>query len=129
MKKFLFMGSSSALLLLCLLFGALSAGPALASARSGPKQATPTTTPEATGTPKATTDVYCQRYQQDLAKRLGVSVNELQSASKAAADDTVNQLVKDGKMTQDQANKVKSHIADRTACKGHEQGQHNMGNQ
>ena len=134
MKKVLLIGGSSALLLLCLLFGGFSAGPTFAAARSGPKQATPTTTPEqtatpeATGTPKATTDVYCQRYQQDLAKRLGVSVSELQNASKAAADDTVDQLVKDGKVTQDQANKIKSRIADHTACKGHEHGQHGMGN-
>jgi hypothetical protein len=134
MKKVLFMGGGSALLLLCLLFGAFSAGPTFASARSGPKQATPTTTPEqtgtpgATGTPKATTDVYCQRYQQDLAKRLGVSVSELQKASQAAADDTVDQLVKDGKLTQDQANKIKSRIADHTACKGHEHDHHGMGN-
>jgi hypothetical protein len=118
MKKVLLpllIGGGSALLLLCLLFGAFFAGPLFAAA--GPTKTAPTTTPTAT-TPTATTNRYCQQYQQNLAKRLGVPVSTLQKDSLAAADDTLAQLVKDGKLTQSQANRIKSRIASHIACTG-----------
>ena len=121
MKKVLLIGGGSALLLLCLLFGAFFASPLFASA--GPAKTAPTTTPTATTptatTPTATTNRYCQQYQQDLAKRLGVPVSTLQKDSLAASEDVLAQLVKDGKLTQSQANRIRSRIASHIACTGH----------
>ncbi len=114
MKKVLIIGGGSALLLLCLLLGAFFAGPLFASARSGPTNTAPT--------PTATPDPYCQQYQQDLAKRLGVPVSTLQKDSLAAGEDVVAQLVKDGKLTQDQANRIRSRMESHMACTGHEHG-------
>src|SRR6266852_9636453 len=114
MKKVLIIGGGSALLLLCLLLGAFFAGPLFASARSGPTNTAPT--------PTATPDPYCQQYQQDLAKRLGVPVSTLQKDSSAAAEDVLAQLVKDGKLTQDQANRIRSRLESHKACTGNRQG-------
>jgi hypothetical protein len=116
MKKvllILLMGGGSALLLLCLLFGAFFAGPLFASA--GPTKTAPTPTYTAT----KTANPYCQQYQQDLAKRLGVSVSTLQKDRLAAAEDVLAQLVKDGKLTQSQANRIRSRMASHMACTGH----------
>lgn len=120
MKKVLFLliGSGSALLLLCILFGAFFAVPLFASARSGPTNTAPTPTPTASATP----DPYCQQYQQDLAKRLGVPVDTLQKDTLAASEDTLARLVKDGKLTQDQANRIRSRLESHVACTGHMHG-------
>src|SRR5215467_2319818 len=104
MKKILYIGGGSALLLLCILFGAFFAGPLLASALGGH-----TTTATAASTPTAT-NPYCQQYLQDLAKRLGVSVSTLQQDKLASAEDVLAQLVKDGKITQNQANQIKQRL-------------------
>jgi polyhydroxyalkanoate synthesis regulator phasin len=109
MKKILLIGGGSALLLLCILFGAFFAGPLLAGARSG--QTTSASTP-------AATNPYCQQYLQDLAKRLGVPVSTLQQDKLAAAEDVLAQLVKDGKLTQNQANQIKQRLESHQACSG-----------
>jgi hypothetical protein len=51
-----------------------------------------------------------QAFLNDVANRLHVSVADLQAALKGAASDQVDQLVKDGKLTQAQADKVKQRI-------------------
>ena len=115
MKKILLIGGGSALLLLCVLFGAFFAGPLLASARSGQSTATAASTP-------TTPNPYCQQYLQDLANRLGVSVSTLQQDKLASADDVIAQLVKDGKLTQNQANQLKQRLASHQACTGKGKG-------
>ena len=115
MKKILLIGGGSTLLLLCVLFGAFFAGPLLASARSGQTTATAASTP-------ATTNPYCQQYLQDLAKRLGVSVSTLQQDKLASAEDVIAQLVKDGKLTQNQANQIKQRLQSHQACTGKGRG-------
>lgn len=115
MKKILLIGGGSTLLLLCVLFGAFFAGPLLASARSGQNTATAASTP-------ATTNPYCQQYLQDLAKRLGVSVSTLQQDKLASAEDVIAQLVKDGKLTQNQANQIKQRLQSHQACTGKGRG-------
>ncbi len=110
-KRLLFIGGASALLLLAILFGAFFAGPLLASARSGQASASATSTPTAT-------NPYCEQYLQDLAKRLGVSVSTLQQDKLAAAEDVLAQLVKDGKLTQNQANTIKQRLQSHQACTG-----------
>jgi polyhydroxyalkanoate synthesis regulator phasin len=115
MKKILYIGGGSALLLLCILFCAFFAGPLLASARGGQSTATAASTP-------TTTNPYCQQYLQDLAKRLGVSVSSLQQDKLASAEDVLAQLVKDGKLTQNQANQIKQRLESHQACSGNGRG-------
>ncbi len=115
MKKILFIGGGSALLLLAILFGAFFAGPLFASARSSQTSAT------VSGTP-TTTNPYCEQYLQDLAKRLGVSVSTLQQDKLAAAEDVLAQLVKDGKLTQKQADQIKQRLESHQACTGNGRG-------
>jgi polyhydroxyalkanoate synthesis regulator phasin len=113
MKKILLIGGGSALLLLCILFGAFFAGPLLAAAMGG--QTTAATTP-------AATNPYCEQYLQDLANRLHVSVSALQQDKLSAAEDVLAQLVKDGKLTQNQANQIKQRLESHKACSGNGQG-------
>ena len=115
MKKILLIGGGSALLLLCVLFGAFFAGPLLASARSGQSTATAASTP-------TTPNPYCQQYLQDLAKRLGVSVSTLQQDKLASAEVVIAQLVKDGKLTQNQANQMTQRLESHQACTGKGKG-------
>ena len=111
MKKILYIGGGSAVLLLCILFGAFFAGPLFASARGGQSTATAASTPTAT-------NPYCQQYLQDLAKRLGVSVSTLQQDKLASAEDVIAQLVKDGKLTQNQANQLEQRLTSHQVCTG-----------
>ena len=114
-NKLLLIGGGSALLLLAILFSVFFTSPLLASARSSQTNANAASTPAA-ATP--TPNPYCQRYFQDLAKRLGVSVSTLQRDMLAAADDTLAQLVKDGQLTQKQANSIKQFLQSHQACTG-----------
>lgn len=75
-----------------------AAGGALAT--SGGSKATTTTTPSAAK--QAVTDAFLK----DVADRLGVDVSKLTAALKGAAADQVNQAVKDGKLTQAQADAI-----------------------
>ncbi len=111
-KKFFMIFGGSALLLVAILFGAFYAGPLMASANS--KQNANSATASAT----STTNPYCTQYQQDLAQRLGVSVSTLQQDSQAARIDIVNQRVKDGKLTQSQANTLIQRIQAHQPCTG-----------
>src|SRR6266487_3414133 len=101
MKKLtIFIFGGAALLLLAILFGAFFAGPLLAMANGSQTAA---------GTPTAT-NPYCQEYLQDLAQRLNVSVSTLQQDKLASTEDVLNQLVKDGKLTQSQADAIKQRL-------------------
>jgi len=100
-------GGAAALVLLSMLFGAFFAGPLLASANgSSTASATPATNP------------YCQQYLQDLANRLNVPVSTLQQDKLAPREDVLNQMVKDGKLTQSQANTIKQRLTSHQACSG-----------
>jgi len=46
----------------------------------------------------------------DVAKRLGISQTKLQSAIDGAIKDRLNQLVKEGKLTQAQANAIQKRM-------------------
>jgi len=114
MKKILIIGGAAATLLLSIVFGAFFAGPLLAMASGNQAQTT------AAGTP--TTNTYCTQYLQDLAQRLHVSVATLQQDKLATSEDEINQLVKDGKLTQSQANTIKQRLESHKACTGKGQG-------
>jgi hypothetical protein len=99
--KILVAGIGGALLALCLVIGAFVVGPLVASAATNPT-ATPSTTTKA----KAKKTDYCAEYEQALAKQLGVSVQTLTNDHDSALKATINQEVKDKKITQDRANKL-----------------------
>jgi hypothetical protein len=80
-KKFFMFGAGNILLLLAVLFGALSAGSLIASAHS--VQNTSNTISAATATPD------CQQYLRELAKRLNLPVATLEQESQGAKYDTL----------------------------------------
>src|SRR5438093_1927241 len=96
-KRTIFIFGGVTLLLLAILIGAFFAGPLFALANVSQTTA---------GTPTSTTNPYCEQYLQDLAHRLNVSVSTLQQDKLAAMEDVLNQLVKDGKLTQSQADAI-----------------------
>jgi polyhydroxyalkanoate synthesis regulator phasin len=128
-KRLLIIGGGSLLLLLGILVGAV-----YGSARTANANATSTTasTSLTTANTSSATNNYCAQFQQDLAKRLGVSADKLQSAESGAAKDMIDQMVKDGKLTQAQATQIESHLGDATNCnfqglgKGNKTGFANM---
>lgn len=111
MKKLLVIGGGATLLLLSILFGAFFAGPLLASAHG--TQATAST---------PAINPYCQQYMQDLARRLNVPVATLEQDKQAAREDILAQMVKSGKLTQAQADRIKQRIQSHQACTGQHQG-------
>ncbi len=98
-------------MLVAILFGAFFAGPLFASAQS--TSGNTTTTATATGT-----NPYCEQYLQDLAGRLNVSVSTLQQDKLSAREDVLAQMVKDGKLTQNQANAIIQKLENHQACSG-----------
>ena len=111
MKKIFWVIGGSILLVGAIMFGSYFAGPLLASAHTGQSNA-------ATPMPTTTPNPYCEQYRQDLAKRLGVSVGTLQQDSLAAGQDVLAQMVKDGKLTQSQANTIKQKLQSHLGCTG-----------
>ena len=111
MKKIFWIIGGSILLVGAIMFGSYFAGPLLVSAHSGQSNAAaPTPTPTTTPNP------YCTQYLQDLAKRLGVSVSTLQQNARAAGQDVLAQMVKDGKLTQSQANTITQKLQSHQGC-------------
>src|SRR5438034_3049450 len=108
-KRTIFIIGGVTLLLLAILFGAFFAGPLFALANVSLTTA---------GTPTTTTNHYCEQYLQDLAQRLNVSVSTLQQDKLASMEDVLNQLVKDGKLTQSQADAIKQRLTSHRACSG-----------
>jgi AraC-like DNA-binding protein len=111
-KNIFFVIGGVALLSIGLLVGAFFAGPLIASAASGSNQ-TASTTAATTGT-----NTYCTAYQQNLANELHIPVSTLQQDQKTAIDDTINQMVKDGKLTQTQAATLEARVNAHQACSG-----------
>lgn len=112
MRKLFMIVGGSALLLLSMLFGAFFAGPLIASAHSTQSAATP-----AKNATKVQNSPYCELYNQTLAKSLHVSTATLQQDRTSAYKATIDQLVKDGKLTQTQANTLEQNQAKNQACK------------
>jgi polyhydroxyalkanoate synthesis regulator phasin len=112
-RKILLIGGTIALLTLGIVLGAFFAGPLFASANNSSSN-----TQTAAASPTATPNKYCEQYYNDLAKRLGVSVSTLQQDQQAAKEDVLAQLVKDGKLTQQQADEIKKRIESHQACTG-----------
>ena len=126
MKRFLIIGGSSLLLLLGILVGAVYGSARVANANAGSTTSTASTSAVSTSGSSASsaTNTYCSQFQKDFANKLGVSSSKLQSAESSAASDTIDQMVKDGKLTKAQADQIKARLGDATNC----QFQGNSGN-
>lgn len=98
MKK-LFLMVGIALLLFSLLSSICFANPLQASAYSMRNMNSPATNP------------YCQLYLQAMARQLHISVAELEQKKLAAEEEVLAQLVKDGKLTQKQAEIIRAQMA------------------
>ena len=85
---------------------------ALAVAAAGAQTNTPaaTPTPSSSTSPGTGNDTLRQQFLQDLASRLGVSVDTLQGDIKDSEKALIDKGVADGKITQDQANDLKTRI-------------------
>jgi anti-sigma28 factor (negative regulator of flagellin synthesis) len=86
---------------------AVAGGFGIAEAATG--SATPTPKPSASAGP--TRQQALQDFLNRLAAKLGVSPDRVTAAAMSAADDMVDQAVKDGKITAAQAQKIKQAIA------------------
>ncbi len=90
----------------------LGQGPTAAAPPAAPAaqaaQAAATATPLPANVAGKNSDYYGNLLAQNLAARLGVDRAKLDSAFSAAVQDTVDQAVRDGKLTQDQGNKVRA---------------------
>jgi polyhydroxyalkanoate synthesis regulator phasin len=84
----------------------------LAVAVAGAQTNSPTATPvpSSTVSPGKGNGALRQQFLQDLASRLGVSVDTLQGDIKDSEKALIDQAVTDGKLTQDQANDLKTRI-------------------
>ena len=109
MKKLLLIGGGAIFLIAAIAFGAFFAGPLLASANSSST---------ASSASSSATNPYCEQYLQDLANRLHVSVTTLQQDKQSARVDVLNQMVKDGKLTQAQATAIEQRMQSHQACTG-----------
>src|SRR6266700_1544377 len=114
----------AAVLLRGITAGVVLGGPFIASAYSnaaGTSATATPTTPATSATPTAT-NPYCELYLKDLANRLHVSVATLQQAQLGAREDVLAQLVRDGKLTQKQADAIKQRLASHPECMGNGNG-------
>lgn len=93
------------------LAGAVGGGMVFAAGNDAPTP-TPTTTTQnaAPPAPNQGGQQQLDNYLQKLAQKLGVSIDQLKSALKQTARDEIDQAVKDGKLTADQAQKLKDAI-------------------
>jgi len=119
-QKILVPAVVAAILLLGITVGVMFGGPLIASAYSNATGISATATPTTPTTPATatTTNPYCEQYLKDLANRLHVSVATLQQAQLAAHEDVLAQLVRDGKLTQKQADAIKQRLASHQECAG-----------
>ncbi|HEX4203829.1 MAG TPA: hypothetical protein VHZ51_06465 [Ktedonobacteraceae bacterium] len=107
-KNFLVIVGGSVLLVACMLFGAFYAGPLITSAHTAQNSATTPTT-KAKKTPQ--NSPYCELYNQALAKSLNVSTSTLSQDRTNALNSVLAQMVKDGKLTQNQVNTIEQNRA------------------
>ncbi|GAC1424359.1 MAG: hypothetical protein NVSMB54_06990 [Ktedonobacteraceae bacterium] len=116
MKRFLIIGGSSLLLLLGILIGAVYGSARTANANAHSTTSTASTSEVSASRASSATNDYCTQFQKDLASKLKVTPEQLKSAESSAASDTIDQMVKDGKITKAQADKIKARLGNATNC-------------
>jgi hypothetical protein len=124
-QKIFVPGVVAAVLLLGITVGVVFGSPFIASAHSNAAGTSATATPTTPTTPTTpatstttTTNPYCELYLKDLANRLHVSVTTLEQAQLAAHEDVLARLVRDGKLTQKQADAIKHRLTSHPTCAG-----------
>ena len=122
MKRFLIIGGSSLLLLLGILVGAVYGSARTANANASSTTSTASTSAASTNSTSSAANDYCTQFQKDFANKLGVSSDKLKSAEVGAASDTIDQMVKDGKITKAQADQIKTRLNDATNCQFKDNG-------
>ena len=127
MKRFLIIGGSSLLLLLGILVGAVYGSSRTANANSSSTTTTSAVSDSSVKTASSATNDYCTQFQKDFANKLGVSSDKLKSAESSAASDTIDQMVKDGKITKAQGDQIKARLGDATNCQFQNKGGNNFG--
>ena len=93
----------------------VAAGVAAAMASAGAFNAQPVASTAAASSSPSSTN-YCQDFQSHLAQALGISQSKLSAALSQAGDQTLNDAVKNGTITQKQADAIKSRQANGKAC-------------
>ena len=85
---------------------AFSSHLSLAAPAAQTAQATPSPTPKG----QSTATQYNNFFFNALAQKLGVTLDALKQAILSAATDTINQMLKDGRLTQNQADSLKNNL-------------------
>ena len=105
------LGFSGAIVLSAILGGTLISAVMAAPAATSPDTATSVAAaPTATAAAPAAGE-YCQTYRAEFAKALGVSEADLTAAARTAANATIDDAVKDGKLTSAAADRLKAKVA------------------
>lgn len=80
-------------------------------------------------TPKADNNAYCQLYEQQLAKDLGVTTTQLEQANQDAAQKTIDKMYADGKITAYEKSQLEQHLQQfkSNPCQALAKGQIGMG--
>ncbi len=123
MKRLLFVGSGIALLL-SIFTSAFFGAPLLASAQSVSDAPNMPNSPT-TNTP-TTDSSSCQHAQQTLARRLNMPLGTFEQDTLAQKEDALAQLLKDGKVTQDQADMLKQRLVSHQVCSGKDKNWRNQ---
>ena len=82
-----------------------------------PFAASPSPSPKASASPGAK-QAACNDFMNHLASNLGKKPSDVQSAAKSAITQTIDDQVKAGTLTQQQADKLKSKLGDQQLCSG-----------
>ncbi|MBI5029363.1 MAG: hypothetical protein HZB51_02460 [Chloroflexi bacterium] len=91
---------------------AQSAATATATSASTSPSATPTARPTLTTTsPTTTTNTIGNTFWQGLAVKLGINVDMLKAQALQQRNDMIDQAVRDGRLTQDRADRIKQQLA------------------
>jgi uncharacterized protein YidB (DUF937 family) len=104
------LGFSGAIVLAAVIGGTL-----ISAVIAAPASTLPTTSTAVAAAPTATAPAaageYCATYRSEFAKALGVSEADVTAAAKAAAEATIDDAVKDGKLASAAADRLKARVA------------------
>lgn len=111
MSRYRLFGISGALVLAALVGGTLISAVSAAGAPAAPAAANPVVAAPTATAPTGAAGEYCAAYRAAFAKALGVSEADLAAAARTAADATIDQAVKDGKLTSAAGDRLKARVA------------------
>lgn len=110
MSRYRLLGFSGALVLAALVGGTLM-NAVVAAPATNRSDAASVAQAAPTATAAAPTGEYCEAYRAAFAKALGVSEADVTAAARSAADATIDDAVKDGKLPAAAAERLKARVA------------------